>query len=75
MTIWELKQDFVDYLGTMDKTKMNMVDLSVYANVLKLVDDMMRPDRTTELLEMAKCVYGDKNCVNHEFYETEVDNG
>lgn len=48
MTIWELKQDFVDYLGTMDKTKMNMVDLSVY---------------------------GDKNCVNHEFYETEVDNG
>lgn len=75
MTILELKQDFVDYLGAMDKTRMNMVDLNVYANVLKMVDDMMRPDRTSELMEMAKCIYSDKNPSVYNCCETEVNDG
>lgn len=72
MTIIELKQDFINYLGAMDKSRMNTVDLSVYANILKLVDDMMKPDRTIELFEMAKSFYPASNCTD---YNMEVENG
>lgn len=43
-TITELKQDLIEHLATIDKTKLNMMDLNAYVTVLKMADDMMKPD-------------------------------
>lgn len=43
-TIDEVKQDLIDHLAGMDKAKMNMMDLNTYAIIVKMVDDMMKPD-------------------------------
>lgn len=43
-SIDEIKQDLIDHLATIDKTKLNIIDLSTYTIIVKTVDDMMRPD-------------------------------
>lgn len=43
-TIGEIKQDLLDHLATIDKTKLNIMDLNCYAAIVKTVDDMMKPD-------------------------------
>lgn len=43
-TIDELKQEFVDYLATMDKSKMSMVELANYADLLHKADLLFKPD-------------------------------
>ena len=59
MTVIELKQQFVDYLYSMDKNKMNMVDLNVYVNILRMVYDMDKPDHVDTLMDICKRMYGD----------------
>ena len=59
MTVTDLKQQFVDHLGSMDKEKMNMVDLNVYVNILKMVSDMDKPDQTSMLMDICKRMYKD----------------
>lgn len=55
-TINELKQELVDYLATVDKTKLNMMDLHGYATVLKMVDDMLKPDPSEYFNETLKAI-------------------
>lgn len=43
-TIDELKQEFLDYLATMDKSKMNMFELANYADLLHKTDLLFKPD-------------------------------
>lgn len=50
-TIDEIKQDLIDHLASMDKEKMNMMDLNTYAIIVKMVDDMMKPDPSEYLKE------------------------
>lgn len=57
MTVSELKQQFVDYLGGMDKEKMNLYDLGIYVNILKTVSDMSKPDATGALLDICNKMY------------------
>ena len=81
MTVAELKQQFVDHLGSMDKEKMNMVDLNIYVNILKMVSDMDKPDQTSMLMDICKRMYKDPEpmtltAVTPDFSEKEVaDNG
>lgn len=51
-TVNELKQELIDHLSTVDKSKLNIMDLNGYATVLKMVDDMMRPDPSEYLREL-----------------------
>lgn len=39
MTVTELKQQFVDYLYSMDKNKMSMMELNSYVFILKTLLD------------------------------------
>lgn len=48
-TIGEIKQDLLDHLATIDKTKLNIMDLNCYAAIVKTVDDMMKPDLSETL--------------------------
>lgn len=57
MTVHELKQQFIDHLGNLDKDKMNMYDLSIYVNILKTVSDMSKPDTTATLLDICNKMY------------------
>lgn len=81
MTVAELKQQFVDHLGSMDKEKMNMVDLNIYVNILKMVSDMDKPDQTAMLMDICKRMYKDPEPMTltagtPDFAEKEVaDNG
>lgn len=50
-TIDEVKQDLVAHLAGMDKSKMNMMDLNTYAIIVKLVDDMMKPDPSEAIFD------------------------
>lgn len=63
-TIDALKQELIEHLATIDKTKLNMMDLNGYVTALKMVDDMMKPDPSEYLKETMKAIsdsYG--NCV------------
>ena len=51
MTVAELKQHFIDYLGSMDMNKMNIMDLNVYVNILRMVNDMDKPDPGAALMD------------------------
>lgn len=57
MTLPELKQQFIDHIGSMDKSKMNMYDLSIYVNILKAVSDMSKPENTATLLDICNKMY------------------
>ena len=50
MTVAELKQHFINYLGSMDMNKMNIMDLNVYVNILRMVNDMDKPDPSAALM-------------------------
>lgn len=63
-TIDELKQELIDHLATIDKTKLNMMDLNGYVTMLKMVDDMMKPDPGEYLKETMKAISDSySNCV------------
>lgn len=55
-TIDALKQELVDHLATLDKTKLNMPDLNGYVTVLKMLDDMLRPDPSEYLKETMQMI-------------------
>lgn len=50
-TMDEVKQDLIDHLAGMDKAKLNMMDLNTYAIIVKLVDDMMKPDPSEAIFD------------------------
>lgn len=50
-TIDEIKQDLIDHLSTIDKTKLNIMDLNCYAAIVKTVDDMMKPDPSEAIFD------------------------
>lgn len=60
-TIDELKQELIDHLATIDKTKLNIIDLNGYAAVLKMVDDMVKPDPSEVFNETMKAIYTGAN--------------
>lgn len=55
-SIDEIKQDLIDHLATIDKTKLNIMDLNCYAAIVKTVDDMMKPDPSEYLSETLKAI-------------------
>lgn len=55
-TIDELKEELIDHLATIDKTKLNMMDLNSYVIALKMADDMMRPDPSEYFKEAMKTI-------------------
>lgn len=59
MTVAELKQHFIDYLGSMDMNKMNIMDLNVYVNILRMVNDMDKPDPGAALMDFYKQLHKD----------------
>ena len=42
-TVEELKQEFVDHIATLDKSKMSMYELSNYADLLRKADELFAP--------------------------------
>jgi len=42
-TIKDLKDDLSDHLFAVDKSKLNMMDLKTYCEIIKLVDEMNKP--------------------------------
>lgn len=42
-TTAELKQEFVDYIATLDKANMSLVELSAYADLVRKADDLFKP--------------------------------
>lgn len=42
-TIKDLKNDLVDHLLCIDKSKLSMMDLKTYCEIIKLVDEMDKP--------------------------------
>ena len=48
-TIDELKQEFVDHLAAMDKSKMSMYELTNYADLLHKADALFKPSYTDVL--------------------------
>lgn len=60
MTVTELKQQFVDYLYSMDKNKMSMMDLSAYSSILRTLLDTERPDLSASCMEVLKNIYAAK---------------
>lgn len=42
-TVDELKQEFVDHIATLDKSKMSMYELSNYADLLRKADELFAP--------------------------------
>lgn len=50
-TVDELKQELIDHLATIDKTKLNIMDLNGYVTALKMVDDMMKPDPSEAIFD------------------------
>lgn len=59
MTVEELKQRFINYLGSMDMNKMNIMDLNVYVNILRMVNDMDKPDPSAALMDFYKQLHKD----------------
>lgn len=55
-SIDEIKQDLIDHLATIDKTKLNMMDLNCYTVIVKTVDDMMKPDPSAYFNETLKAI-------------------
>lgn len=55
-TVNELKQELIDHLATVDKTKLNIMDLNGYAAVLKMVDEMLRPDPSEYIRETMQAI-------------------
>lgn len=42
--IRDLKDDLVNHLLNVDKTKLSMMDLKLYSEIVRLVDEMDKPD-------------------------------
>ncbi len=42
-TINDLKQEFADHIGSLDKTSMSLFELSAYADLLRKTDELFRP--------------------------------
>lgn len=57
MTVAELKQQFVDYLYSMDKSKMSMMELNTYVFILKSLLDTEKADPSKNWMDLLKTVY------------------
>lgn len=55
-TIKDLKNDLVDHLMNIDKTKLSMMDLKTYGEIVRLVDEMDKPDLSERWADMLKTV-------------------
>ncbi len=42
-TIKDLKDDLSDHLFAIDKSKLSMMDLKIYCEIIKIVDEMSKP--------------------------------
>jgi hypothetical protein len=57
MTVAELKQQFVDYLYSMDKNKMSIMELNNYVFILKTLLDTEKADPSNSWMDILKTVY------------------
>lgn len=53
-TITDVKNDLVNHLFLIDKTGLNMMDLRTYCEIVKIVDDMNRPNPNDFLKDTLK---------------------
>lgn len=56
-TITDVKDDLINHLFLIDKTKLNMMDLKTYSEIVKIVDGLSKPgevDFFKETLETMK---------------------
>ncbi len=44
-TIVDVKSDLLNHLFAIDKSKLNMIDLKTYCEIVKIVDDLSKPDQ------------------------------
>ena len=52
-TLDEIKKEFIDHIYAIDKSKLNMLDLRTYADIVKIVDEIDRankPDKWMDLM-------------------------
>lgn len=51
MNLDELKQNLVDHLGSMDLKEMSVEELRTYADTVRIVNDLFKPDVLAETLK------------------------
>lgn len=61
-TIDEVKQDLIDHLSTIDKTKLNIMDLNCYTAIVKTIDDMMKPDPSEAIFDRTMSMMREGYC-------------
>lgn len=57
MDITEVKNELIQHLGSIDKSKFSPSELKVYAETVKIADDMAKPDAAEQWMEAFKTVY------------------
>ncbi len=58
MDLEKIKQDLIEHLGSVDKTKLSLFELKLYAETVKIVDDMAKPDAVSEWLKALEKISG-----------------
>ena len=55
-TIDEVKQELIEHLYSLDKTKMSISDLQTYADTVQLACNIVKSDKDDMFLEMCKTI-------------------
>lgn len=55
-TIDEVKQELIEHLYSLDKTKMSISDLRTYADTVQLACNIVKSDKDDMFLEMFKTI-------------------
>lgn len=58
MDLERIKQDLIEHLGSVDKTKLSLFELKLYAETLKIADDMEKPDAVSDWLKALEKISG-----------------
>lgn len=66
MDMEKIKQDLIEHLGSVDKSKLSPFELKLYAETVKIADDMAKPDAASEWLKAFEKLYGGYTAENTE---------
>lgn len=61
MDLEKIKQDLIEHLGSVDKTKLSLFELKLYAETVKIADDMAKPDAVSEWMKALEKFSGGYN--------------
>lgn len=59
--IEDLKSDFINYLSNVDKTKLSMIDLKTYAEIVQIVDGIGRKEYFETMIEKMSDTFSGTN--------------